>query len=185
LKLRPNAGEQTALTKVFLTDFHCLMRRANFALLSPGEYDARNLGGFLLDLPTTVDVAKMDATFLTAFLDENPMVAHNAMTFGNRALIYYRGTGTTKKHGRFLSAKLELLRDFILGRVPSETAAPGTMRSVYPTIAKLMDGLWNVTEMHEPVCKEVIVVFKRAPAQLHKVEHFDKAVRTYVHQTYT
>ena len=114
--------EQLRLTNVFLTDFYALMKRANFNVLVPEEFDCFKNHGFLLDVPSKVDESKMDSSFLTEFLDEHPTISSRAKTFGNRVLVFHRGHGVVQKHGRFLSEKLDLLQEFLIGRPVKKVA---------------------------------------------------------------
>eukprot|EP00959_Pyramimonas_sp_CCMP1952_P451928 9462175-Pyramimonas_sp.AAC.1 len=92
------------------------MGRANFSLLVPEEFDLCKNDGFLLDVSSEVDVSKMDSRFLAEFLDEHPRLASKGATFGNRVLVFHRGSGVVQKHGRFLGEKLDLLKEFVVGK---------------------------------------------------------------------
>lgn len=62
-----------------------------------------------------MDSSKMDPTFLTGLFDAKPQLAKGTESFGQKMLVYHRGTGTVSKHGRFVAAKVELLKDLLVG----------------------------------------------------------------------
>mmetsp|Transcript_2138 Transcript_2138/g.4343 ORF Transcript_2138/g.4343 Transcript_2138/m.4343 type:complete len:610 (+) Transcript_2138:52-1881(+) len=100
--------------KTFVKDFTSLMRRANFELLTNEEYMRSEGDGFILDINSKVDCSKMDDAFFTGYLDEHPELSSEFETFEQRMFVFHRGVGLAVKEGRFVSEKVDLLKDYLI-----------------------------------------------------------------------
>lgn len=100
--------------KVFMGDFHNLMQGANFQMLTEEEFMRSEGDGFILDISSKVDCKNMDDMFFYDFLNSQPQLRKDYHTFDDHILVYHRGVGLSVKEGRFVSDKIELMKDMVV-----------------------------------------------------------------------
>eukprot|EP00897_Mesotaenium_endlicherianum_P002497 jgi/Mesen1/2275/ME000154S01445 len=83
------------------------LEKSNFKLLSKQEFDTAKAGHYLLDLPITVDTAKLDRRLLYRYFKEH---AHDDLPpYAEQYLIFRRGIGTDRTEDYFMNEKVDAL----------------------------------------------------------------------------
>ncbi|XAR58329.1 hypothetical protein NMG60_11026780 [Bertholletia excelsa] len=104
-KLSPD--EVDILEQNFLTYLFQVMDKSNFKIATNEEIEVALSGQYLLNLPITVDEAKLDKKLLKRYFDKHPHA--NLPDFSDKYVIFRRGIGLDQTTDYFFMEKVDML----------------------------------------------------------------------------
>jgi hypothetical protein len=173
----------------FLSNLMQVMKQANFRLLTQDDVEFAHQEEHLFNLPVQVDWDKLDARLLGDFLATHGSTTNEPLPeFANRILIFRRGVGIDRSYGYHILPKLDhfITRGFerligLFRRTVDVTKTeddrrppPAARTSIHPPkrverISLRNSGLgprslFQRTTLQEPTFKELVILFRLAPA---------------------
>ncbi|KAH1047890.1 hypothetical protein J1N35_038674, partial [Gossypium stocksii] len=95
------------LEQNFLIYLFQVMEKSNFKIVSNEEIDVATAGQYLLNLPITVDEAKIDKALLKKYFAEHP--TDNLPDFADKYVIFRRGIGIDRTTNFFFLEKIDII----------------------------------------------------------------------------
>ncbi|KAB2061246.1 hypothetical protein ERO13_A10G069850v2 [Gossypium hirsutum] len=99
--------EIDVLEQNFLIYLFQVMEKSNFKIVSNEEIDVATAGQYLLNLPITVDEAKIDKALLKKYFEEHPK--DNLPDFADKYVIFRRGIGIDRTTNFFFLEKIDII----------------------------------------------------------------------------
>ncbi|TYI05322.1 hypothetical protein ES332_A10G080100v1 [Gossypium tomentosum] len=99
--------EIDVLEQNFLIYLFQVMEKSNFKIVSNEEIDVATAGQYLLNLPITVDEAKIDKALLKKYFEEHPK--DNLPDFVDKYVIFRRGIGIDRTTNFFFLEKIDII----------------------------------------------------------------------------
>ncbi|KAG4125165.1 hypothetical protein ERO13_D10G081466v2 [Gossypium hirsutum] len=99
--------EIDVLEQNFLIYLFQVMEKSNFKIVSNEEIDVATAGQYLLNLPITVDEAKIDKALLKKYFAEHPK--DNLPDFADKYVIFRRGIGIDRTTNFFFLEKIDII----------------------------------------------------------------------------
>ena len=99
----------------FASNFHHMMERANYTMLTDSDAEAAAVSNFLNTVPIEPQWLKMDPLF-ARYMEAHPDLAETAYEGANRLWIYHRGVGIETFTGTLFLQKLDSLLFLLFGR---------------------------------------------------------------------
>ncbi|XP_004493089.1 uncharacterized protein [Cicer arietinum] len=99
--------EIDVLEQNFLTYLFQVLEKSNFKIVTDEEIEVAHSGQYLLNLPITVDEAKLDKTLLKKYFAEHH--CDNLPDFSDKYVIFRRGIGIDRTTDYFVMEKVDML----------------------------------------------------------------------------